>query len=124
MARSSAASMPSVTKWNVVPPSISSGSRGWCVITKTGVWKGGSSPHHPFHGSSPQGPSPPPNMCRPITVAPMFSSDSATTSSSGPVAPPSMPWTSRKLLTAKTHSWRPPPPSPSGFSTLWLGPAT
>ena len=29
-------SIPSVTKWNVVPPSISSGSRAWWVRTKTG----------------------------------------------------------------------------------------
>ena len=34
---SSAGSIPSVTKWNVVPPSISSGSRSWCVSTNTGV---------------------------------------------------------------------------------------
>ena len=38
---------PSVTKWNVVPPSISSGSRAWWVSTKTLWWNGGSSPHQP-----------------------------------------------------------------------------
>ena len=38
LACSSAASMPSVTKWNVVPPSISSGSRWWWVSTNTGAW--------------------------------------------------------------------------------------
>ena len=37
-ARSSAASIPSVTKWKVVPPAISSGLRGWWVSTKTGTW--------------------------------------------------------------------------------------
>jgi hypothetical protein len=53
----------------VVPPSISKGSRGWWVSTKTGVWNGGLSPHQPFQGgSSRQGPGPPPNMLRPITV--------------------------------------------------------
>ena len=36
-ARSSAAWMPSVTKWNVVPPSISIGGRAWWVSTKTGT---------------------------------------------------------------------------------------
>jgi hypothetical protein len=36
-ARSRADSMPSVTKWKVVPPSISIGFRGWCVRTKTGT---------------------------------------------------------------------------------------
>ena len=44
----SADSMPSVTKLNTVPPCIASGSRAWCVSTKTGVWKGGFSPHQPF----------------------------------------------------------------------------
>ena len=32
----SAASMPSVTKWNVVPPLQVSGARRWWVSTKTG----------------------------------------------------------------------------------------
>ncbi len=34
----SAAWMPSVTKWKVVPPSIVMGARAWCVSTKTGTW--------------------------------------------------------------------------------------
>ena len=34
---SSADSAPSVTKLNVVPPSIGTASRGWCVSTKTGA---------------------------------------------------------------------------------------
>ena len=50
-ARASAASKPSVTKWNVVPPAISIGSCGWWVRTKTGAWYGGSSPHQPRHCS-------------------------------------------------------------------------
>ena len=29
--------MPWVTKWNVVPPCITTGSRAWCVSTKTGT---------------------------------------------------------------------------------------
>ncbi|WBY06701.1 hypothetical protein PIB19_14280 [Sphingomonas sp. 7/4-4] len=33
---SSALSMPSVTKWNTVPPAISSGGRSWWVSTNTG----------------------------------------------------------------------------------------
>ena len=37
LACSSAASMPSVTKRNSVPPAIVSGGRAWCVSTKTGV---------------------------------------------------------------------------------------
>lgn len=40
-ARSSAGSMPSVTKVNVVPPSFDSSSRAWCVATKTGVVRAG-----------------------------------------------------------------------------------
>ena len=49
---SSADSMPSVTKMKVVPPSFTTGSRAWCVTMKTGVWKGGSSPHQPSQGCS------------------------------------------------------------------------
>src|SRR4051794_34427932 len=48
----SADSIPSVTKWYVVPPAIGCGSRAWWVSTKTGAWNGGSSPHQPFHGRS------------------------------------------------------------------------
>ena len=62
---SSADSIPSVTNVNVVPPCISSGSRGWCVRTKTGTWKGGSSPHQPRQDRA-HGPSPPPNILRPM----------------------------------------------------------
>ena len=68
-ARAYAASKPSVTKWNVVPPSISMGSRSWWVTTKTGAWYGGFSPHHPRQSashpihSSTAGP----NILRPIT---------------------------------------------------------
>jgi hypothetical protein len=38
-----AVSMPSLTKWKVVPPGRSQGSRFSCVTTKTGVWNGASS---------------------------------------------------------------------------------
>ena len=62
-------SMPSVTKWNVVPPSISTGSRGWCVSTKTGPWYGGSGPHQPRQ-SPVHSPRIGPNMLRPMMVAP------------------------------------------------------
>lgn len=31
-------SMPSVTKWNVVPPCITMGLRGWRVRTNVGAW--------------------------------------------------------------------------------------
>src|SRR5919199_1915838 len=41
----------------------------------TSLWYGGSSPHQPFHCSSLQSPPPTgPNMLRPITPAPTFSS--------------------------------------------------
>ena len=114
--------MPSVTKMKVVPPSLATGSRAWWVTMKTGVWKGGSSPHQPSQGSSPHGPSPP-NMFLPMTVAPMFSSDSSTTSVEALTSPPSLPWGLRQASSAMTHSWSCSPPSPSGFSSLWFGPA-
>ena len=37
-------------KWNVVSDNVNDG-RTWCVITKTGVWNGGSSPHQPCQSS-------------------------------------------------------------------------
>src|SRR5689334_10244558 len=37
---SSAVSMPSLTKWKVVPPARFHGSRFSCVTTNTGVWNG------------------------------------------------------------------------------------
>ena len=63
--------MPSVTNVNVVPPSIASGARAWWVSTNTGWWNGGLAPHQPFHGFvASQGPGWPPNMLRPMIVAP------------------------------------------------------
>jgi hypothetical protein len=53
-ARASALSIPSVTKWNVVPPLIAKELRAWLASTKTGVRNGGSSLHHPFQESSGQ----------------------------------------------------------------------
>ena len=67
----SIASSKLVTKWNVVPPSISTGSCGWWVSTKTGAWYGGSSPHQPRHISPPWASAHSPRsgayMLRPIT---------------------------------------------------------
>ena len=63
--------MPSVTKWNVVPPCILIGARAWWVSTNTAQWYGGSSPHQPFHSSSSHGPRIGPNMLRPMIEAPM-----------------------------------------------------
>jgi hypothetical protein len=36
-AEANVASIPSVTKWNVVPPSMAIGARGWLVSTNTGA---------------------------------------------------------------------------------------
>ncbi len=85
----------SPTKVKLVPPSLTSGSRGRWVTTKTGLWNGGSSPH----GSSPWS-----NILRPITKAPIASKDLASSSSSGPVSPPSNPCAFRQLLSRTTHS--------------------
>src|SRR5919108_1421273 len=91
----------------------------------TSLWYGGSSPHQPFHSSSPQ--SPPlggPNMLRPITPAPMFSRDSSTIRELGLTSPPSLSCDSRHAARGTIQSCSPSPPSPSGFSSLWFGPAT
>ena len=72
--------MPSLTKWKVVPPGRSQGSRFSCVTTKTGVWNGASS----GHACSPRS-----NMRLPITLAPVRSNVSRTMSLSRPSSPPS-----------------------------------
>ena len=123
LACSSAASIPSVTKVKVVSESVS-GARSWWVSTNTGMWKGGSSPHHPSQGSSPHGPGPPPNFPRPMIAAPTFVSASSTTGVLAFTSPPSGREARWKALRAKAQSWRLPPPSPSGCSSLGLGPAT
>ncbi len=58
-------------KWNVVSDSEMLG-RTWWVSTKTGVWNGGSSPHHPSHVRSSHGPCWGPNLPRPMISAPMW----------------------------------------------------
>jgi hypothetical protein len=61
--------------------------------TKTSVWYGGLSPHHPFHASSGQGPRIGPNMFRPSIQAPTPAKPRAAKSSSMPAVPPPVPWT-------------------------------
>src|ERR671932_662356 len=91
----------------------------------TSLWYGGSSPHHPFHCPSPQSPPPTgPNMLRPITPAPMFSRDSSTIRVLGLTSPPCLSCASRQAASGTIQSWSRSPPSPSGFSSLWFGPAT
>src|ERR671925_795953 len=91
----------------------------------TSLWYGGSSPHQPFHCSSPQSPPPTgPNMLRPITPAPMFARDSSTIRELGLTSPPSLSCASRQAASGTIQSCSRSPPSPSGFSSLWFGPAT
>lgn len=61
--------MPSVTKWNVVPPCISIEARGWWVSTNTGRWYGGFGPHQPRQSRS-HSPRTGPNILRPMMNAP------------------------------------------------------
>ena len=69
---SRALSNPSVTNVKVVPPPFSTGSRSWCVSTKTGTWNGGLSPHQASaFGSLSQGPEPPLNIFRPMITEPI-----------------------------------------------------
>ncbi len=58
-------------KWKVVSDSEIDG-RTWWVSTKTGVWNGGSSPHHPCQSRSSHGPCWGPNLPRPMISAPML----------------------------------------------------
>lgn len=59
------------TKWNVVSERVNDG-RSWWVMTNTGVWNGGSSPHQPFHSWSCHGPRWGLNLLRPMISAPML----------------------------------------------------
>ena len=63
--------MPSVTKWNVVPPGHRDRSPRMMGQHEHGWWYGGLSPHQPFQSSSPHAPRIGPNMLRPMIVAPM-----------------------------------------------------
>jgi flagellin-like hook-associated protein FlgL len=78
-ANASARSGPSLTKWNVVPPGRTQGSRFACVNTNTGVWNG---------ASSGQATSPWSNIRLPMMLAPMRSVVLRSRSLTGPVSPP------------------------------------
>src|SRR3954452_18489764 len=91
----------------------------------TSLWYGGLSPHQPFHCPSPQSPPPTgPNMFRPMTAAPTFSSVSSMIRELAFTSPPSLPCASRQAASGTTQSCSRSPPSPSGSSSLWFGPAT
>src|SRR3954470_691283 len=63
-------------------------------------------------------------MFQPITLAPMFSRASSTIRALSFTSPPCLSWASRQAASGTTQSWSRSPPSPSGFSSLWFGPAT
>src|SRR6266540_2198429 len=63
-------------------------------------------------------------MFRPITVAPTFDCISSTTGVLALTSPPSSPCCRCQASRSKSHSCRRMPPTPSGFSSLWSGPAT
>src|SRR5919204_2206713 len=91
----------------------------------TSLWYGGSSPHQPFHCSSPQSPPPTgPNMLRPITPAPTLSNVSSMIRVLSFTWPPCLSCDSRQAASKTAQSCSRSPPSPSGFSWLWFGPAT
>jgi hypothetical protein len=63
-------------------------------------------------------------MLRPITPAPTFSTDSSNIRVLSFTSPPCSPCDWRQAASGTTQSWSRSPPSPSGFSSLWFGPAT
>jgi hypothetical protein len=63
-------------------------------------------------------------MLRPITVAPTLACASSTTGVLALTSPPSSPCCLRHASSLKTHWCSSMPPTPSGFSSLWSGPAT
>src|SRR5438132_6417495 len=62
-------------------------------------------------------------MLRPMTVAPMPAVPRSKKSSSTPVSPPDSPNMARPPRVWNTHSCSSGPPTPSGFSSPWSGPA-
>ena len=70
------------------------------------------------------GPGPPPNILRPIIVAPMLAIDSSTTRLLSFTSPPSIPCIVRHAFRGNTHSCSLIPPTPIGSCKLCLGPAT
>ncbi len=121
-ARSSAAWMPSVTKWKVVPPSISIGARAWWVSTKTGTWYGGFVAPPAFPALV--GP-------RPAHRAEHVAAEdpgadvreaAAAKSSSMPVVPPArLPNTCWKVRVGRNQSCSASPPTPSGLLETLVG---
>src|SRR5581483_8077795 len=91
----------------------------------TSLWYGGSSPHQPFHCPSPQSPPPTgPNMLRPITPAPTFSNVSSMIRVLSFTSPSCAPCDLRQAASDTAQTCSRSPRSPSGFSSLWFGPAT
>jgi hypothetical protein len=62
-------------------------------------------------------------MLRPMIVAPMPDSPAAMNSSSTPVDPPVIPKFRRMVAVAKAQVCSFSPPTPSGCSSVWPGPA-
>src|SRR5262245_19790873 len=62
-------------------------------------------------------------MLRPRIQAPTLAKPRCANASSMPVVPPSCPNIVLKVRVGKNHPNRPGPPTPSGFSRLWSGPA-
>jgi hypothetical protein len=62
-------------------------------------------------------------MLRPITYAPRFDPASSSTALLGDSTPPSIPCASRQTASSWIQSCNCLPPTPSGLSTLWSGPA-
>src|SRR6266700_2399016 len=83
----------------VVPPTLGSGSRARWVTTNTGARNG---------GSSPQSPTPTPNIRLPTRNAPAVWKGSSLT----------LAFAGLEFI----HWWRRSPPSPSGFATETFGP--
>jgi hypothetical protein len=100
------------------------GARAWRVSTKTGVWYGGLSPHHPFQLSSGQEPRIGPNIFRPMIHAPTLLNPRATNSSSAPVVPPSWPCIRRNVRVANAHSCIARPPTPRRIGEVLIGAGT
>ena len=110
-----------MTNVNVVPPCIDSGSRGWWLSTKTGTRRALAPPARPRLVPWPVAAA---EHLAAHDVGADVLDDLVDDLRVGGALAASNPCCSRQLSVANTHSCRRIPPSPIGFSRLWLGPAT
>ena len=121
-ARSSAAWMPSVTKWNVVPPAMRSARAGDASARRPARDTADSSPHQPFQAVVRPGPADrAEHVAAEDPCADVLECRARRNRRRCRSCRPSRRASAGTSAWAKTHSCSSSPPTPSGFSRLWSG---